>query len=66
MVLEKINHLLNYIQTNSTFYKKSLPISCKISALIDIKQLPFTTKDDISMHNTDFLCVPKNKVRDFM
>jgi len=66
MVLEKINHLLNYIQTNSTFYKKSLPISCKISALIDIKKLPFTTKDDISMHNSDFLCVPKNKVRDFI
>jgi hypothetical protein len=66
MVLEKINHLLNYIQTNSTFYKKSIPISCKISALIDIKKLPFTTKDDISMHNSDFLCVPKHKVRDFI
>lgn len=66
MVLAKINHLLNYIQTNSTFYKKSLPLSCKISALIDIKKLPFTTKDDISMHNSDFLCVPKNNVRDFI
>lgn len=66
MVLAKINHLLNYIQINSTFYKKTLPFSCKINALIDIKKLPFTTKTDIAKYNDDFLCVPKNQVRDFI
>ena len=25
MILEKINNLLNYIQNNSVFYKKTLP-----------------------------------------
>ena len=66
MVLEKINYILNYIQTNSAFYKKTLPLSCKINALIDIKKLPFTTKTDIAKYNDDFLCVPKNQVRDFI
>ena len=66
MVLAKINHLLNYIQINSTFYKKSLPLSCKISALVDIKKLSFTTKTDIAKYNDDFLCVPENQVRDFI
>ena len=66
MVLTKINHLLNYIQINSTFYKKTLPLSCKINALIDIKKLPFTTKIDIAKYNDEFLCVPKNQVRDFI
>ena len=66
MVLAKINHLLNYIQINSTFYKKKLPFSCKINALIDIKKLSFTTKTDIAKYNDDFLCVPKNQVRDFI
>ncbi len=66
MVLEKINHLLNYIQINSTFYKKTLPFSCKINELIDIKKLSFTTKTDIAKYNDDFLCVPENQVRDFI
>ena len=66
MVLEKINHLLSYIQINSTFYKKRLHPYCKIDKLIDIKKLPFTTKDDIAKQNKDFLCVPENEIRDFL
>ena len=66
MVLQKINHLLNYIQINSPFYKKKIPVSYKINSLLDIKKLPFTTKTDIAMYNDDFLCVQKNKVRDFI
>ena len=66
MVLEKINHLLSYIQINSTFYKKRLLSYCKIDKLIDIKKLPFTTKDDIAKQNKDFLCVPENEIRDFL
>ena len=66
MVLEKINHLLSYIQINSTFYKKRLHPYCKIDKLIDIRKLPFTTKDDIAQQNKDFLCVPENEIRDFL
>lgn len=66
MVLEKINDLLCYIQINSPYYRNILHPYCKIDKLTDIKELPFTTKDDIAKQNKDFLCVPENKIRDFL
>ncbi|MBP6312835.1 MAG: phenylacetate--CoA ligase family protein, partial [Flavobacteriales bacterium] len=30
----------------------------------DIQDLPFTTKEDLALHNERFLCVPMNKIVD--
>lgn len=60
---------LNYVKTNSPFYKEKLSgielnfESCSIS---DLKKLPFTSKDDLSLNNAAFLSVPMNKVAEFV
>ncbi len=62
--------LLKYLSTNSTYYKrlfneKQIDISI-IKNEDDLAQLPFTTKDDLALNNEDFLCVPKNKIVDYV
>lgn len=66
---DKLVDLLQYLQTNSNYYKKlfaehSIDIS-KIKFLEDLQKIPVTTKDDFQLYNDDFLCIPKNKVVDY-
>lgn len=65
-----LQETLFYVSKNSPFYKKrytdfGISIS-DIKTLDDLKQLPVTTKDDLYHHNFDFLCVPKEKIIDFV
>ena len=62
--------VLNYINQHSTFYselfkKHSINIS-EIKTLEDLQQIPITTKDDIQQRNSDFICVPQNKIIDYI
>ncbi len=67
---DKLKSLIKYASENSLFYQKMFanngidPLS--ISDASDLSKLPFTTKDDLANFNNDFLCVPKNKVADFV
>ncbi len=66
----KITELLNYVSENSAYYQrlfkeKNIDIS-SISTEEDLEKLPFTTKDDLALNNEDFLCVPKNKIVDYV
>ncbi len=67
---EKLQESIAYLYKNSAFYKqlfskyKLSPDSIK--TIEDLQKLPFTTKDDLALHNEQFLCVPKNKVADFI
>ena len=64
--LKKINKQISYLKEHSTFYKKQLNQFSGINNLLELKSLPFTTKNDITIYNADFLCVPTYKVRDFI
>ncbi|GER58312.1 phenylacetate--CoA ligase [Patiriisocius marinus] len=62
--------MLAYINTNSGYYKnlfeeKSIDVSA-IKTLEDLRSLPLTTKDQLQKNNTDFICVPKSKIIDYV
>jgi len=66
----RLPELLNYLQSNSKFYralfsKHNINIS-GIKTLEDLASVPVTTKDDLQKHNDDFLCVDKKHVVDFI
>lgn len=67
---EKLRETLAYLNTQSPFYKQHfkkhhIDIS-RIKTLEDLRSIPVTTKDDIQLSNDDFLCVPRNKVIDYV
>jgi phenylacetate-CoA ligase len=47
------------------FYKKNIDIR-RIKTLEDLQSLPVTTKHDWQEHNSDFYCVDKSKVIDYI
>ncbi len=68
--LNKLQNLLQYLNTNSKYYQrlfseKKIDIT-SITSLKDIEHLPFTSKDNLTKHNDDFLCVEKKQVADFV
>ncbi len=62
--------MLEYVNTHSKFYsdlfKKNNIDTSKIKTLEDLRQIPVTSKDDIQQRNNDFICVPKNKIIDYI
>lgn len=67
---EKLPELLNYLQNNSKYYselfkKNNIDIS-GINTIEDLQQLPVTTKDELQVRNNDFICVPPNKIIDYI
>ena len=59
-----------YVTKHSAFYKnmflKEKIDPTSIRTLEDLKQLPFTTKEDIQQHNEDFICVESQKIVDYI
>ncbi len=67
---EKLRELFEYLNSNSPYYRR-LFRKYKISAdaiqtLEDLRGIPTTSKEDLQKFNDDFLCVPKNKIVDFV
>ena len=67
---EKLRALFEYLNTRSPYYRRLFRKN-KISAdavrtLEDLKSIPTTSKEDLQKFNDDFLCVPKNKIVDFV
>lgn len=67
---EKLKTALQYLKAHSPFYqnlflKNKINID-KVQHLSDIQQIPFTTKADLQLFNDDFLCVPREKIIDFI
>lgn len=67
---EKLKDLLVYLNTKSTYYKRvfkehNIDITT-INSLEDLIKIPTTTKDQLQQFNDDFLCVPKNKIIDYV
>jgi phenylacetate-CoA ligase len=67
---EKLPELLSYLQTNSKYYSELFKINnidiSKIKTLEDLQNLPVTTKDELQISNNDFICVPQNKIIDYI
>jgi phenylacetate-CoA ligase len=68
--IEKLKALLNYLSTNSAFYKRLFKTHqidiTNINSLEDLSIIPTTSKDDLQQYNDDFICVPKNKIIDYV
>ena len=67
---KKLAEILFYLQNNSPYYQRifeeqGINIEA-IKTSSDLIKIPFTTKDDLALHNDDFLCVPKSKISDFV
>lgn len=67
---EKLRDALRYLSEHSPFYRNmfrenGIDIS-EISTVRDLVKLPFTEKKDLQLHNEDFLCVPKEKIVDYI
>ena len=61
---------LLYVSEHSAFYKRlfkehNVDIS-KINTLEDLQQLPTTSKQDLQLHNSDFLCAEPTEVIDYV
>jgi len=61
---------LKYTFKNSNYYKKlfvnnNIDIST-VKTIEDLQRLPFTSKNDLAANNTDFICVPKEKIVDYI
>jgi phenylacetate-CoA ligase len=67
---EKLELALQYLQEHSPFYKRmflqnNIDIR-QIKQLEDLQQIPFTSKQDLQLHNEDFLCVPRENIIDYI
>lgn len=67
---EKLKIALRYLQEHSPFYRRmflqyGIDIQ-QIKTLEDLQKIPFTEKKDLQLYNDDFLCVPREKVIDFI
>ncbi len=67
---EKLQEFLVYLQSNSRFYQdlfSNHQIDIKtIKTISDLQKIPVTTKDDLQISGKDFLCIPEEKIIDYV
>lgn len=66
----RLREALRYLADNSPFYQKvfkdnNINID-DIRTIDDLVKIPFTEKKDLQIHNADFLCVPPEKIIDYI
>jgi phenylacetate-CoA ligase len=65
-----LKNLLQYLNTNSGFYKKHFKTNSiqigKIKKLRDLQHIPPTRKEDLQSGNEDFICVSRNRIIDYI
>ncbi len=67
---QKLQEALAYLAANSPYYQRmfsryGIDIG-RIRHIEDLVRIPFTGKKDLQLFNEDFLCVPKEKVIDYI
>lgn len=67
---EKLLEAVKYLNENSPYYKRlfsenNIDIS-KLNTIESLQNIPFTEKNDLQRYNDDFLCVPKEKIVDYI
>ncbi len=67
---ERLRDMLQYLQTHSPYYQRLFEENhihiASIKTLEDLQHIPFTEKKDLQQHNMEFLCVPKEKIIDYI
>jgi phenylacetate-CoA ligase len=67
---KKLAEALAYLKKNSPFYQRLFKANNitidKIKLVEDLSNIPVTTKDDLEKYNDYFVCVPKNKIIDYI
>lgn len=67
---EKLGELIHYLNCNSTYYQRLFqkhhidPL--QIKTIEDLKKIPLTEKSDLQTFNSDFICIPKEKIIDYI
>ena len=66
----RLQEELRYLQEHSNFYRtmferEGIDIR-SIRHLEDLRQIPVTTKEDLQRYNSDFLCIPRTAVIDYV
>ena len=66
----KLRDAMKYLSEHSPFYQKMFAarnINFKeVRTISDLARLPFTEKSDLQQHNKEFLCVPPEKIVDYI
>lgn len=66
----KLQEALRYLEANSAFYQRMFKDNGididQIQTIDDLVKLPFTEKKDLQLHNQEFLCVPTEKIVDYV
>ena len=66
----RLSELMNYVSEKSPHYKRIFQAQSispeKIKSPDDLALLPFTEKEDLQLHNEDFICVDKNEIIDYV
>lgn len=61
---------LEYLKAKSPFYSKMFADNHinieNIKTIESLQEIPFTEKKDLQMYNEDFLCIPKDKIVDYI
>jgi phenylacetate-CoA ligase len=67
---KRLPELLSYLQKHSHFYsglfrRHSIDIS-RIRGMENLAEIPVTTKEDLQKRNEEFICVPREKIIDYI
>ncbi|MDE6297599.1 MAG: AMP-binding protein [Muribaculaceae bacterium] len=67
---QRLQEALKYLAGHSPFYQKmfekeGIDIS-EIKTVKDLAKIPFTEKRDLQLYNEEFLCVPREKIVDYI
>ncbi len=66
-IREEVLETIRYAVNNSPFYRTHFSTALLGELTHEtFRQLPFTTKEDLSQHNRDFLCVPAEQVAEYV
>lgn len=67
---KRLQEALRYLESNSAFYQRMFRDNGidirQIQTTEDLVKLPFTEKKDLQLYNTEFLCVPPEKIIDYV
>ncbi len=66
----RLAETVGYVAANSPFYRRMFDENDidpqSIRSLEDLVRLPVTTKEDLQLHGGDFLCVPPQRITDYV
>ena len=66
----RLTETLAYLQAHSRFYQQMFKEhsidTTRIKKIEDLQQIPVTTKTDLQLHNSEFICVDPDDIIDYV